>query len=96
MLCFDSIDLFFLVLFQSSYCMGHHSTSKKNNVFYTIMPYITYSISGEYHKDTCILCTYLLLHLFVKCDQNSVFNIDSSFSLEHMYSVRKCTYIYSC
>ena len=52
--------------------MGHHSTTKKNNIFYTIMPNITYSISGEYLKD--ILCTYLLLHLFVKCDQNSVFN----------------------
>ena len=54
--------------------MGHHSTTKKNNIFYTIMPYITYSISGEYRKD--ILCTYLLLRLFVKCDQNLVFNID--------------------
>ena len=74
--------------------MGHHSTTKKNNIFYTIMPYITYSISGEYRKD--ILCTYLLLRLFVKCDQNLVFNIDSSFSLEHMYSVCKCTYICSC
>ena len=93
MLCFDSIDFFFLVLFQNSYRMGHHSTTKKNNVFYTIMPYITYSISGEYHKD--ILCTSLLLRLFVKCDKNSVFNIDSSFSLEHMYSVCQCTYVCS-
>ena len=74
--------------------MGHHSTSKKNNVFYTIMPYITYSISGEYRKD--ILCTSFLLCLFIKCDQNSGFNIDSSFSLEHMYSVCKCTYVCSC
>ena len=59
------------------------------------MPYITYSISGEYRKD--ILCTSLLLRLFVKCDQkkNSVFNIDSSFSLEHMYSVCQCTYVCS-
>lgn len=34
--------------FQGSYCVGYFSSSKKNNVFCAIMPYITYSIFGKW------------------------------------------------